>query len=403
MELRPILLSLKQRKAFSTLIIIQVAITLSVMTISTLLTRATLKEWNLPSGLSQDNIIAVYPQIFDETLNLKETVNDDLYKLSKLPGVVSVTTTDQVPFSAERLNEVLLEDKEDAQTFQTSVFDLNESGLEVLGLELLAGRSFAPTDIVYNESSSEVVPAVVMISQQMAEALFAKENAVGRSLYLEKGQAPVQIIGVYSNFMNGERLNWLGQSYRSIIRPRVNYIDGVDPNYLIRVEPGKTDAFLETIRNELYQINGRYIQQVEFLKRTQKRMYDGRGSRALLMLFISFILLTITGLGISGLISFLVARQRKQIGIRRALGAKRFEIIRYYLIENSIITFIGLALGVALSITLLILLAGNTNQQIFHVGWMITITAFIWLISLVSALSPAMKASKVAPAIVTRG
>ena len=403
MEIKPILLSLKQRKAFSTLIVLQVAITLSVMTISALLTRVTLKEWNLPSGLAHDNIVAVYPQIFDNSVNQKETVINDLEKLKNLPGVVNATPTNQIPFSAEQLTEIRLQETENAQTFQTSIFDLDENGFDTLNLKLIAGRKITAADVVYNEQTNQLEPAVVMISQQMAEALFEKANAIGQSIIIERGKAPVEVVGVYSNFMNGERLNFVGQSYRSIIRPRVSYVNGSDPNYLIRVEPGKTEAFLETIRNELYQTNGRFIQQVEFLTRTQKRMYDGRGSRSLLMLFISFILLFITGLGISGLISFLVARQKKQIGIRRALGAKRWQIVQYYLVENSIITIVGLILGVGFTIALIIFMGGGGNQQIFHAGWMLAIAVFIWLISITSALSPAIRASKVAPAVVTRG
>ncbi len=403
MEFSHILKSLKKRKAFSTLILLQIALTLTVMSISVLITQATLKEWNLPSGLDQENIIAIYPQIFDESVNLKETVTNDLQRLAAIPGVTQVTTTDQIPFGAERLTSVTLEDKKDAQTFQTSIFDLNESGFAVLGIKLLAGRTIQATDVVYQNGSDNQSPAVVMVSQQMAEAMFGNTNVVGRSIYLQKDEPPVTIIGVYSNFMNGERLNWVGQSYRSIIRPRVKYTEGSDPNYLLRVEPGKTDAFLETLLNSLYQTQGRYIQQVEFLTRTQKRMYDGRGSRALLMLCISFILLIITGFGIAGLISFLVAKQKKQIGIRRALGAKRWQIIRYYLVENSIITGIGLIFGLILTTVLLIIMAKETNQSVFHAGWMVGITLFIWLVSLLSALSPARKAAMVAPAIVTRG
>ncbi|TQV88721.1 ABC transporter permease [Aliikangiella coralliicola] len=403
MEFGPIFKALKKRKAFAALIILQVAITLTVMIIALLVTRATLKEWNLPSGLDHDNIVAVYPQIFEESLNLKQTVEDDLHKIKQIPGVQLITPATQIPFSAENLTDVFIEDTEKAQSFQTSVFNLDVNGVAVLGLQLKQGRHFEDTEVIYNDNGQNTQPAVVMISEQMAEALFAQENPVGRSIYLGKNQPPVEIIGVYSNFMNGERLNFVGQSYRSVIRPMVEYIQGVDPNYLIRVEPGQTEVLLEEIRGKLYQTQGRFIQGVEFLSRTQKRMYDGRGSRSLIMLAVSFVLLIITGLGISGLISFLVAQQKKQIGTRRALGAKKFQIIRYYLIENSMITGIGLLLGVILSLVFLIIMATQSNSQLIHVGWIITITLFIWLISLVSALHPAMRAAKVEPAIVTRG
>ena len=402
MEFGPILKSLKKRKAFTSLIVLQVAITLTVMIIATLVTNSTLKEWNLPSGFDQDNVVAVYPQIFDKTLQVKNVINDDIRTLSEIPGVEFVTPATQVPFAAENVTDIFIEDTEKAQSFQTNIFDLNINGLNVLGLKTLQGRSFNAAEVIYKESGDSSRPAVVMISEQMAEALFPESNAVGQFVYLAKNEAPVEVIGVYSNFMNGESLNFLGMSYRSVIRPQVEYIEGNDPNYLIRVEPGKTDAFLENIRNALYQTQGRFIQQVEFSSRTQKRMYDGRGSRALIMLFISFVLLVITGLGISGLISFLVAQQKKQIGTRRALGAKKWQIIRYYLLENSVITGMGLILGLILSLVLIIFMSQNNSTQIINVGWMAIVVIFVWLISLVSALSPAKRAANVEPAIVTR-
>ncbi|WP_444996174.1 ABC transporter permease [Aliikangiella sp. IMCC44359] len=402
MEYGPIIKSLKHRKAFASLIILQVAITLTVMIISVLVTTSTLKEWNLPSGLDQQNIIVINPQIYDESLNLREVVSHDLDLLKTIPSIEFVTLSTQTPFAAEQVTNIYLENRETAQSFKTSIFNFDINGLNVLGLKVLQGRSFYETEIITSDKNQKLKPSVIMISQQMSEALFSSENPVGRFVYLNKNSPPVEIIGVYSNFMNGERLNAEGMSYRSIIYPQVEYINGLDPNYLVRVTPEQTDAILEKIRNQLYQIPGRFIQKVEFLTRTQKRMYDGRGSRALIMLFISFILLIITGLGISGLISYLVTQQKKQIGTRRALGAKKWQIIRYYLIENSIITWIGIFIGIIFSLILLILMSQENGTNIIHIGWILMIIVFVFIISIISALYPARKASDVEPAIVTR-
>jgi len=404
MEFGPILKSLRYRKAFTMLIVLQIAITLTAMTISVIVTSETLKEWNLPSGLDQENIVAVYPQIFDEDLNLEQVVNKDLELMKSIPGVSSVTPAINIPFSARNVQEIYTETGEKAQSYQTNIFDFDQNGADLLGVKLLAGRKFKSNEVIrQNPSESQQKPAVVMISETMAKALFKQENAVGQTIYLEKDNYPVEVVGVYSGFMNGERLNWQGMSYRSVMRPLVEYRNGMDPNYLLRVEPGKDEAFLETIRAKLYQTQGRFIQGVEFLTRTQKRMYDGRGSRQFLQLGISFILLIITGLGISGLISFLVAQQKKQIGTRRALGAKKWQIMRYYLLENSIVTWMGILLGFILSLTLLTLLAEESGIELVSLGWMFAIALFIWGVSLISAIRPSNRAAQVAPAIVTRG
>ena len=109
-----------------------------------------------------------------------------------------------------------------------------------------------------------------MLSEDMANVLFPDGDALGKTIWLEKGGKPAEVIGVYSNFMNGERLNGRGQSYRTILQPLVTWQNREEPNYLIRVESGLAQGLLETVRNELYKIDGRYVNQVEVLTRTQK-------------------------------------------------------------------------------------------------------------------------------------
>lgn len=403
MEFGPILQTLKRKKAFSSLIIIQVAITLVVMTTSVVVTTTTLKEWNLPSGLDAENIVAIYPQAFDEQLDQRQLVESDIKRLQQIPGVQLVSPAMEIPFAAGQGVDIFKSNLEAAQSFQTNIFDLNEHGLKILGVELKSGRDFNPDEILHATSEFETVsPSSVLISDALADALFGTESAIGQTLWLNDKSIPVKVIGVYSGFMNGEPLNYAGMSYRSLIRPVVEYRKGLDPNYLLRVEPGSDDRLLESIRKVMYQTQGRYIQGVEFLTRTQKRMYDGRGSRALIILSISFVLMIITALGISGLVSYLVAQQKKQIGTRRALGAKKWHIIRYYLLENSIVTSIGLLLGAGLTVPFLLLITEQSGEDFVRIDIMLGIVLFLWLVSTFAALFPARRAAQVDPAIVTR-
>ena len=109
MEIKPILLSLKHNKVLSLLIILQVAFTLAVVSNSLFVTTATLKEWNLPSGLDHENIVSVQTQFYDLSVDSKRAVEDDIRKFRELPGVINATTTNQTPFGAENVSEVYLE------------------------------------------------------------------------------------------------------------------------------------------------------------------------------------------------------------------------------------------------------------------------------------------------------
>ena len=258
-------------------------------------------------------------------------------------------------------------------------------------------------DVIKGESS--VTPenaSQVMISEDMAIALFADQPAVGQTIWLAKKSDPVQVVGVYSNFMVGERLNGRGKSYQSIIRPQVKWSQNQQPHYLIRVESGQGTAMMEDIIDVFYQERGRYINTSELLKRTQKRMYDGRGSRALTMLVISVVLLIITGLGMTGLTAFQVTQKRKQIGTRRALGAKKRDIMRYFLTENSIITLIGLMIGVLVTFSITFELSEQASQNFMNVSVILLTGLVMWIVNILAVWFPAKRAANIEPAIVTR-
>ena len=131
-------------------------------------------------------------------------------------------------------------------------------------------------------------------------------------------------------------------------------------------------------------------------------MYDGRGSNAATFLAVSLILVLITGFGTAGLVSFLVNQRKKQIGIRRALGATRLDITRYFLLENSILTWTGLILGGVLTLVITYVLTDNAGENILQTKYLLIVAFALWMVNLTSVYLPARRAAKIDPAIVTR-
>jgi putative ABC transport system permease protein len=139
------------------------------------------------------------------------------------------------------------------------------------------------------------------------------------------------------------------------------------------------------------------------LARPKKRMYDGRGSHSFTLLGISALAMLITGLGISGLISFTVNQRRKQIGIRRALGGTKRQIVNFFIIEISLLTAMGAILGVVLTFGLNYLMSDQSGTQ-SGLNWLplVSLIAAIWAVNLIASWLPAKRASLIEPAIVTR-
>jgi putative ABC transport system permease protein len=403
MDIKPIFLSLKQNKFMAILMVIQIAFTMGVLSSSVLVATETLSEWGMPSGIPHEDIVRITPEFFDENQDVGQALVKDIERVKKMTNVINVAPSNAVPFTAENMINVYLSADKDAQEYKSVVFQSDENIFDVLNLSLVDGRQFTASDIIKGEEGTTPENASqVMISQDMATVLFADQSALGKTIWLQKEGDPVQVVGIYSNFMTGERLNGRGKSYQSIIRPQVKWSQSRQPNYLIRVESGKGTAMLEDIIDVFYQERGRYINSSELLKRTQKRMYDGRGSRALTMLVISLILLIITALGMTGLTAFQVTQKSKQIGTRRALGAKKRDVMRYFLTENSIITLMGLFIGVLVTFSITFELSEQASQNFMNVSVILLTGLVMWTVNILAVWFPAKRAANIEPAIVTR-
>ena len=118
--------------------------------------------------------------------------------------------------------------------------------------------------------------------------------------------------------------------------------------------------------------------------------------------FVVLLLTIITGLGIVGLASFNVSRRTRQIGIRRALGATKPAIVRYFLIENTIVSAIGLVVGGGLAVALNIAMVEAFSVE--PLAWYIIPVGMValWLVGQLAVAGPARRASNITPAIATR-
>ena len=121
-----------------------------------------------------------------------------------------------------------------------------------------------------------------------------------------------------------------------------------------------------------------------------------------ILTFTVVLLIVITSLGIVGLASFSVNRRTKQIGTRRALGATKVAILRYFMTENFIISLVGVAVGAALTIGLNIIMIETFSLT--RISWYLVPVAMLMLLLVGQAavFGPARRASSVPPAVATR-
>ena len=147
---------------------------------------------------------------------------------------------------------------------------------------------------------------------------------------------------------------------------------------------------------------GRIIRSLNSMEETRERSYRSDAAMIKILSTVMVILTIVTGLGIVGLASFSVNRRKKQIGTRRALGANQGDIVRYFLLENALITGMGVLLGAALTIALNIVLVETFALD--RLDWIYIPIGMVALLIVgqLAALGPAKKAASIPPALATR-
>ena len=121
-----------------------------------------------------------------------------------------------------------------------------------------------------------------------------------------------------------------------------------------------------------------------------------------ILTFTIILLIAVTSLGIVGLASFSVNRRTKQIGTRRALGASKAIILRYFMTENFLISLVGVLVGAALTVGLNIIMIEEFSLT--RIAWYLIPVAMLMLLLVGQAavFGPARRASSVPPAVATR-
>ena len=172
--------------------------------------------------------------------------------------------------------------------------------------------------------------------------------------------------------------------------------------FLLRVEPGKMKQVIPEIEKRLLAVNdGRNVEfktvaEIKDRYFTEARIVIGAMTAVIILLVI------VTGLGIVGVTSFSVTERRKQIGTRRALGATKPAILRYFLLENWIITNSGLLLGIALAYALNFVLVTKAAGDKLDWRFVAAGVILLWVQGLFATLAPARRAAAVSPVIATR-
>lgn len=406
MEVRPILSTLFRNKTAPLLIAAQVALTLAIVANALYIIQERLASAARPSGADEANIARIELSPIGDVADPKTIQETDLQTLRTIPGVVSAAWANQIPLGQSGWNSGGLSLKENDETSSLNGAHYFSPGslIDAYGLKLIAGRDFTPDDVFdHDPDQGNALPKTVIITKALADALQPGitnyNDLLGKPMY-GVAEQPAQIIGVI------ERLQtpWANagvEGEQSYILP-IRYLTG-SFQYAIRSEPGQIESVLKAASEALSKLR---TDRVLNSQRTLIEIREGRYANEMLMagllIAVTLFLLLITASGIVGLASLWVNQRRKQIGVRRALGARKIDVIRYFLVENVLITTGGALLGLILALSLNQVLVRQMEIPRLPLSYVGIGMAIMWVLGLLSVLGPALRAAKVPPAVATR-
>jgi predicted permease len=334
------------------------------------------------SGYDAPRAMAFYEQLLDS--------------LRAVPGVKSAAIAAVPILSGDEWDNSMgveghkAQDGEDMQAFMNA---LSPGYFSAMGIPILEGRDFNLTDVKENAKTA-------IVNRQFAVHFFPGQSAVGR--HLSQGTGPksrldIEIVGVVANA--------LYEGPREGIRRQVyipNWGSG-GVSYYVRTTDSSSAAF-GAIRNQVRRLDA---SMPVYAMKTLEGQLDERlmTDRLIASLAAGFGLLAtlLASIGLYGVMAFVVARRRKELGIRLALGAEPGGIIWLVMKEVLLLLVIGLAVGIPSALAL----GSFVASQLYGIQARdpFTATATLVLLTLVSAVAgliPAHRASRIDPILALR-
>jgi putative ABC transport system permease protein len=416
MAIHPIISALRRHKAGTVLITLQIALTLAIVCNCLFLISGKLAKISRLSGLNESNLLMVtttHTGMNADTAvgkaKLEAAIASDLGALRQLPDVADAYETNGLSLSniSWALHLRLAPDAQNGPG--TAFFDADAHTLATLGVRLIAGRNFRADEVTSRSGLGVLDPAVIIVTKHLADQLFPHGDALGKQVYFSSTTVPSTIIGIMDRMQTAHAESVLPERVWNSTLVPIQLVDS-SRYYVVRSKPGRLAAAMKSVPASLYtQDPQRVIPDgadenagVRNFAQIREQAYQSDRTLAVSMGWISVILMVVTAVGIVGLSSFWVGQRRRQIGIRRALGATRGNILGYFHAENLVISAVGVVIGTALAIGMNLWMVTQFEMDHLPVPYVLAGAVILLLLGQGAVWAPALRASKVSPVEATR-
>ena len=400
MEIKPILAALQRHRTAAIIVALEIALSCAILCNAVFMIVDRLSAMKLPSGLAEDQLvflsIGAYRGKGDDG---DAIVKQQLAALRAIPGVRSVDAVSAMPLSRNEWNtDISLKPDDKTPAAVVNEFIGTPGVVETMGLKLVEGRGFTADDAGDMQSFLPTAP-VAVLPLALARKLWPGQDALGKDFY--SGPHRYRVVGIVEHLLAAGIRSPAEADYTALFPVRAG--KDIGGSYLLRTSPQDRDRVLREAADALLKVspNGIVTEQQRF-DETRAAYFRQDRSMAGLLIGVCALLLIITALGIVGLASFWVQSRTRQIGIRRALGARRIDILRYFQTENFLIVGIGIVLGMALAYGINLWLMRHYELSRLPALYLPAGALALWLTGQLAVFGPALRASKVPPVVATR-
>ena len=397
------------RRLRRSLVVAQVAFAFVLLIGAGLLFASFRRVLAIDAGFRADHVLTASVSLpasrYPEESTARRFADDVITRLRRLPAVVAAGATDTIPFGRNHTNSLILAEGYRMRTGESIVSPsrvvASAGYLEAMHARLIAGRLF-------NDHDADMAVPVVIVDQTLAARFWPGDGAIGRRLY--RPDDPNSLVGITpttKTFMvvgviAPMKLDTLvdtrepaGAYYFPLAQQPEQMLTfvvrtDVDPTQLARA----VREVIQSVDRDLP------VFDLQTMDRWTMKSLASRRATMLLSLIFSTVALFLAAIGIYGVLAYVVAHRRKEIGIRLALGAPAGAVFGLIMREGLVATAIGLGIG-AMGI---FGLQRALQSQLFGVAAvdpvvLVAVTGLLACVAATACAVPAWRASRIDPLV----
>ena len=371
----------------------QVAFSLVSLIAASLFLRAVQRAYDIDPGFDSQHlaVFMMNPEQQDhDVVRLKAFHQQVEDRVSRIPGVQAVTWASNLPFWSSASRGIFIEGQEQqrkSETISTVTNTIDVDYFKTMQIPLLQGRAFTTAD------QDGSLP-VAIINEDLARRYWPHGNAIGKYLRLSGDTVRRQIVGVVKT----TNYTTLGEAPQPCLYLPLRQSPGGSANLYVR-SAGDPSLLLPAVQRGIKEVDpGVQVTDVRTgAKFVNQVLWNARIVLGMLGIF-GLLALALASVGLYGILAYSVSSRQREMGVRMALGASRFDVLRLVLRQGMALVAIGVSLGLAISL----LIGRAFSSMLFGLSpadplSLLGASAVLLLVAALACYLPALAASRMDP------